>query len=313
MFLLARLAFGICTVQAPVDEPVAPGAPAPEVGVAPARVESTPAVQSPTGVAAQPAPAAAPQPVPEPALAPDPTAAPTYAPTTEPAPASVPSPGVGTSQQDPNQTSRVEHTGDPAYVPTDPQPGDKDGKKEAKQQKRDDRKDKRKRKPFLYNPLWLGVGLGMSFSGAGRGALNVGANATYFFIPWVGAGADVGNTFFFGAEDDEVSNIFTFTPTLTLLPFPRAKFSPYVRGGVGPVVYNKGVGTLGRWVGGVGFVSRFSRAFLNLGVDISGQFPDERYTDLIGGEDNCRISTDPCSLNITPRLGIGIALGSRRR
>ena len=301
--LLPSLILGIWTLQgAPPPEPVAPDGPPPEVGIAPAEVESTPAVQRPNSAPDEmatgqdaPEPAAASEPAPETAVAP-----------AEPAP----EPGVATSQQIPEYgggSSAPPPASGPVYVPTDPKPGEDSGRGGRK-----NKDAKAKKGGSLYNPLWLSVGLGVGFMGQGRGALNVGADATYFFIPWVGAGADIGNTFFFGVDEDQVSNIFTFTPTLTILMAPRARLSPYVRGGVGPIVYNRGGGTLGRWIAGGGVVSRFNRAFINVGVDVSAQFPDEKYGDLVGAPDGCLISTDPCSLNIIPRIGIGFALGSRR-
>jgi hypothetical protein len=141
--------------------------------------------------------------------------------------------------------------------------------------------------------------------------LNIGVDATYFFIPWVGAGLDLNDTILFGREEDEFNNIFRVTPTMTLIAFPRARFTPYVRGGVGPVFYNRGAGTLGRWVAGGGFIMQMSRAFVNLGVDVSAQFPDEKYEEIWGG---CGwLSTSPCSLTLSPRIGIGFALGKRSR
>ena len=301
--LVPSLILGIWTVQAPVDpQPVAPPGPAPEAGMAPAEVESTPALQRPSAEA-EAEPAVAPAPQAEPAVAPEPIPEMGAAPA-EPAP----DPGVGTTQQASiDDPSRNQSSSGPAYVPSDPQPDEGGGRKGDKGGRK-----RGKKGGSLYNPLWLGVGLGLSFIGGGRGAFNVGADATYFFLPWLGAGADIGNTFFFGVDEDQVSNIFTFTPTATILMAPRSRLSPYVRGGVGPIVYNRGGGTLGRWIAGGGIVSRFNRMFLNVGVDVSAQFPDDRYEELIGGPESCLITQDPCSLNIIPRIGFGFALGSRR-
>ena len=235
--LFPSLILGIWTVQAPVDpQPVAPPGPAPEAGMAPAEVESTPALQRPSAEP-EPAPAASPTPDAEPAVAPEPIPEMGSTPA-EPAP----DPGVGTTQQAPiDDPSRGQSSSGPKLRAERSAAGRRGGGRKGKK----DGRKKGKKGGSLYNPLWLGVGLGLSFIGGGRGAFNVGADATYFFLPWLGAGADIGNTFFFGVDEDQVSNIFTFTPTATILMAPRSRLSPYVRGGVGPIVYNRGGGTLG--------------------------------------------------------------------
>jgi hypothetical protein len=310
--LLPSLILGIWTVQAPAPpQPVAPQGPAPEVGIAPAEVESTPAIQRPSAAsepasADAPVPAAAPEPAPEPAGAPEPV--PQWGDTpAEPAP----DPGVGTTQQIPASGSSTSQPppSRPAYVPTDPQPGAGEGR-DARKQRRQEKKAKKG--GSLYNPLWISAGLGGGFYGQGRGALSIGADATYFFLPWLGAGADLSNLILFGVPSDVPNNIFSLTPMMTLLVAPRARLSPYLRGGLGPVVYNRGYGALGRWVAGAGVVSRMSRAFINIGLDVSAQFPDSKYTEWVGGPENCWPTDNPCSLNFTPRISLGLALGSRR-
>lgn len=296
---LAVLVFGLASLQDPAS-PVAPPGPPPEVGIAPAQVESTPAVQRPADAAPDPAPAVAPVPAPAPAEAPPP--APAIAPAQNPvAPAPPPAnTGVATSQQVPGGPQQIPPSSSPAPDPIGPE-SDDDNRDRKK-------REKREKKPFRYPPLWLSAGLGGSFGPGGY--LNVGVDVTYFFLPRIGFGLEVGDLIIFDRPADDFNNILTITPGVTLLAFPRLRFSPYTRAGLGPVVYNRGFGTLGRWLLGGGIVMKFTRVFLNLGVDVSAQFPEDKYEDIWGG---CVGLSSNCSLTVSPRIGIGISLGKRSR
>ena len=218
------------------------------------------------------APESEPEPTPEPEPAPEPEP--------EPAFQSEPEPDIGA---------------EPVYDPFVEQPQvPEDGK--PKGQRRYG-----KRGPPIYGPILAGAGLGASSR-----SVSLGGSLTGFVIPWVGIGASLDNTLYFGGEFTFYE--FTLVPHLFLVALPYSRFTPYVRGGVGLQAFTSGLGLYAQWQGGGGLIWRMGaqqRLVLRAGVEVVGSIPDARFAQSF----QCGLTNDPCSLALRPSLGIGYQFG----
>lgn len=154
----------------------------------------------------------------------------------------------------------------------------------------------------------------------------------------VGAGYYIANGFSLGLSvDDEVllyskalrgelpdlenqipTNVFSLTPTAQWVFLRRPRFSPYVFAGIGPVFFNNGNGVHGHWTAGPGaYVGLAGPLWLDLGVGFSGLFPTQQCNEAFeyqpAGPDLDPIPVlDYCSFRWGPRIGLVLALGTRR-
>lgn len=154
----------------------------------------------------------------------------------------------------------------------------------------------------------------------------------------VGAGYFVADGFSFGLRvDDEVlifseslrgelpdienqlpTNIFSLTPTAQWVFLRRPRFSPYLLAGIGPVFFNNGNGVFGHWTAGPGaYIGLAGPLWLDLGVSFSGMFPTQQcnarfeYQPAAAAQEPIPV-IDYCSFRWGPRLGLVLALGTRR-
>lgn len=139
--------------------------------------------------------------------------------------------------------------------------------------------------------------------GGGVRAVAFGVGATHFIVPHVGIGADLVNVIRWGNQGTYYE--FEFTPIVTLLALPRRRFTPLIWGGFGLDVFNRQLGTYGRWVGGGGFAFKVGRrAIVTVGAEVDGRVPLSRWN----ANFTCGITRSNCSLGIQPVIGFAIPL-----
>jgi hypothetical protein len=144
-------------------------------------------------------------------------------------------------------------------------------------------KDDAKGRPFARGTFVPALNAGAGFS-QDLTVISVGLGASYFLVHGLAAGLQVSNTFliwssgikarFDRIEEEIPTNVVRLTPTLQYVFWRSRWFSPYVLGGVGPVFFNHGGGTLGEWTAAPGaLIGLGGRVYLDLGVGFSGTFP----------------------------------------
>lgn len=159
-------------------------------------------------------------------------------------------------------------------------------------------------------------------------SLSFGLGGEYFVLNGLSLGLDVADTIFIyrsafkaqypGIEDELPTNAFELVPALRYVFFRSRWFSPYVRGGVGPMFFNHGVGTYGQWVANPGvFINLSGPLYLDLGVGFSGLFPTGRCKDAVTyrPEDPSAgsVPLDLCSFGWGPQIGFAVAFGGGSR
>lgn len=178
-----------------------------------------------------------------------------------------------------------------------------------------------KGRPFGKGTLQPSLGAGASFGGS-LSVVSIGLGARYFVANGLGPGLTVSDTILIYGDSlrADYPGIATQTPTniVRLLPnlqwiFVRTRwFSPYVIGGVGPVFYNHGGGTVGEWMAGGGaYIGLGGPVFVDLGVGFTGVFPQQKCEDAFyyRGPNVEGQVLDACSFTWGPRLGLTIAFG----
>lgn len=199
------------------------------------------------------------------------------------------------SEWEPEPDSEPEPVPDPVYDPLVEQPQTPEGRSTRGQRRYG------KRGPPVYGPILAGAGLGASSR-----SVSLGGSLTGFVIPWVGIGASLDNTLYFGGSPTFYE--FTLVPHLFLIALPYSRFTPYVRGGVGLQAFTSGLGVYAQWQGGGGFIWRLGaqqRLALRAGVEVVGSIPDARFAQSF----RCGLTNDPCSLALRPSLGVGYRFG----
>lgn len=98
-------------------------------------------------------------------------------------------------------------------------------------------------------------------------------------------------------------NIFQITPKVVLLVLPYRRVTPLLQTGFGGTFMSSGFGSYGRWLAGAGVAMAIAeRLTLRLGVDVEGLVPDARFAQKF----ECRLANDPCSLGLSPWIGVGL-------
>lgn len=156
---------------------------------------------------------------------------------------------------------------------------------------------RRSRGPSMFGRAWITGGIGASSS-----HVAFGVGGVYFVIPWLGVGLDLDDTIVFSSPG---YNLFTFTPKVVALALPYRRVSPLVQTGFGGAFFNKGLGSYGRWVAGVGVAMAFGRFNLRAGVDFDGLVPDSRFAQRFTCSTMSELTGGPCSLGLSPWLGFG--------
>jgi hypothetical protein len=144
-------------------------------------------------------------------------------------------------------------------------------------------KDDDKGRPFARGTFVPALSVGAGFS-QDLTVIGVGLGASYFLVHGLAAGLQASNTFLIwssgikarydGIEDEIPTNVVRLTPTLQYVFWRSRWFSPYVLGGLGPVFFNHGGGTLGEWTAAPGaLIGLGGPVYLDLGVAFSGIFP----------------------------------------
>lgn len=159
-------------------------------------------------------------------------------------------------------------------------------------------------------------------------SLSFGLGGEYFVVNGLSLGIDVSDTIFIyrsafkaqypGIELQLPTNSFELVPALRYVFFRSRWFSPYVRGGVGPVFFNHGAGTHGQWLGEPGaFINLTGPLYLDLGVGFSGLFPGGRCNEALTyrPEDSAMggLALDLCSFRWGPQIGFVVAFGGSGR
>lgn len=159
-------------------------------------------------------------------------------------------------------------------------------------------------------------------------SLSFGLGGEYFVVNGLSLGLDVSDTIFIyrsafkaqypGIERQLPTNSLELVPALRYVFFRSRWFSPYVRGGVGPVFFNHGAGTHGQWVGEPGvFINLSGPLYLDLGVGFSGLFPGGRCNEALTyrPEDSAMggVALDLCSFRWGPQIGFVVSFGGGGR
>lgn len=113
---------------------------------------------------------------------------------------------------------------------------------------------------------------------------------------------------------------FQLMPQVTWVMIPSGPLSPYVRAGLGTIMHDRSpIGSpaaLGKWVVGLGATFKVDGFWIDLGIGLGGQFPDDRFEQVwrFGDvEPFCGIFGKPCSMRLEPRFGVGYAFGPKAR
>jgi hypothetical protein len=181
-----------------------------------------------------------------------------------------------------------------------------------------------KGRPFGKGTFQPSLGLGASFGDPDINVVNLGLGARYFPVNGLGPGLSVDDTIliytkslkadFPGIEDQTPTNIVRLMPSLQWIFVRTRWFSPYVLGGVGPVFYNNGRGTVGQWLAGAGaYIGIGGPVFISLGVNFTGPFPRsdclDAFTYNVPPPNQQSIQLSSCSYNISPTIGLALAFG----
>jgi len=149
-------------------------------------------------------------------------------------------------------------------------------------------------------------------------SLGVGLGLTYFVVPGLALGLGLEDTILLYSADlqaripnlhDEVpTNMLRITPSIQWVFVRRPRFSPYLRVGMGPTLFNNHGGTFGHWRAEPGvFVALVGPLYLDLGVGFSGMFPTARCNDVFAPVQGV------CSFSWGPRLGFVASFATGRR
>lgn len=184
--------------------------------------------------------------------------------------------------------------------------------------RRDDR-------PWGRGVLLPSIGAGASFSSY-LSTVSLGLGASYFVANGLAFGLSVSDTVFIysrglrteypGIADQVATNMVRVMPTLQYVFWRGHRFAPYVFGGVGPVFFNHGGGTVGEWTAGPGaFIGLGGPVYLDLGIGFSARFPIEKCNDAFyyDGPNAAGQVIDACSFRWGPRIGFVLAFGGGRR
>ncbi len=188
----------------------------------------------------------------------------------------------------------------------------------AEARRRDDR-------PWGRGVLLPSIGAGASFSSY-LSTVSLGLGASYFVANGLAFGLSVSDTVFIysrglrteypGIADQVATNMVRVMPTLQYVFWRGHRFAPYVFGGVGPVFFNHGGGTVGEWTAGPGaFIGLGGPVYLDLGIGFSARFPIEKCNDAFyyDGPNAAGQVIDACSFRWGPRIGFVLAFGGGRR
>jgi hypothetical protein len=155
-------------------------------------------------------------------------------------------------------------------------------------------------------------------------SLSFGLGGEYFVVNGLSLGLDLSDTIYIyrsafkaqypGIETQLPTNAFELVPALRYVFFRSRWFSPYVRGGVGPVIFNHGAGAHGQWVAEPGvFINLSGPLYLDLGVGFSGLFPGGRCESAVTyraeGSTMGSMPVDFCSFRWSPLVGFTYAFG----
>jgi hypothetical protein len=175
-------------------------------------------------------------------------------------------------------------------------------------------------RPWGQGTIVPGIGLGLGFA-SDYTVLSFSLGAAYYVLDGLAVGLSIGDTIFFysdaldeafpGFSDEIPTNVFRITPTVQYVFYRSHSVSPYVVAGVGPVFYNHGGGVIGEWLAGVGaYIGLGGPVALDLGVSVGSKFPEEDWKEAFSYEGQpivaCGVVDDPCSFDISPRIGIVI-------
>jgi hypothetical protein len=181
-------------------------------------------------------------------------------------------------------------------------------------------------RPWGKGLLVPSFGLGGSFGGGAgslfAGALSFGGGASYFVANGVAVGLSFNNDIRFfsqsarddfpGIEENVPTYSARLTPQVTFIPFRSRKFSPYLRGGLGPVFFNNDGGVLGEWSVAVGgWIGIGKRAALDIGLGASQSFPSSNCEDawsFTASNGNVIDGRANCGVFFYPRLGLVFAI-----
>lgn len=181
-------------------------------------------------------------------------------------------------------------------------------------------------RPWGKGLLVPSFGLGGSFGGGAgslfAGALSFGGGASYFVANGIAVGLSFNNDIRFfsqsarddfpGVEDNVPTYSARLTPQVTFIPFRSRKFSPYLRGGLGPVFFNNDGGVLGEWSVAVGgWIGIGKRAALDVGLGASQSFPSSNCEDawsFTASNGNVIDGRANCGVFFYPRLGLVFAI-----
>ena len=135
----------------------------------------------------------------------------------------------------------------------------------------------------------------------GQSTFGLGLGATHFVLPFLGLGGEVQDLLNWGSGF--VFNIFQLTPKVTVLVLPHSRVTPVARVGFGGEFISHRLGSYGRWMTGAGVLWRIrTRFMLELGVDVDGRVPDDRFARNF----RCPLLDDPCSLQVAPYASFGV-------
>ena len=180
-------------------------------------------------------------------------------------------------------------------------------------------------RPWQRGIVMPSIGFGVGFQPS-LTQLSLSIGGSYFVAKGLAIGLGVSDTVFIfsqdfratypGIEKQVATNMLRVMPSLRYVFWRNRRFSPYVQGGVGPVFLNHGGGTIGEWNAGPGaYIGLGGPVFLDLGVGFSARFPREACDRAFFYEspDVAGQVIDACSFRWGPRLGLVVALGTRRR
>ena len=181
-------------------------------------------------------------------------------------------------------------------------------------------------RPWGKGLLVPSFGLGGSFGGGAgslfAGALSFGGGASYFVANGIAVGLSFNNDIRFfsqsarddfpGVEDNVPTYSARLTPQVTFIPFRSRKFSPYLRGGLGPVFFNNDGGVHGEWSVAVGgWIGIGKRAALDIGLGASQSFPRSSCEDawsFTASNGNVIDGRANCGVFFYPRIGLVFAI-----
>jgi len=182
-------------------------------------------------------------------------------------------------------------------------------------------------RPFARGTWGVSPILGVGFS-SDLIPLTLGVGGSYFVANGLSFGLSVSDTIliytssfrsrFPDVENQIPTNSVYVTPRLRYVFYRNHRFSPYVFGGAGPVVFNHGGGVRGYWEAGpAALIGLGGPIYLNLGISFSGIFPSDKCLESFEYVEPNTTDTVQfdlgCGFGWGPIIGITFARGGRSK